>query len=215
MSSDSPSSASPSFETPQPAASAATQVQEALPTHSQPAHSQSTHSPPTHSQPTHSQSTHSQPVQPRQVHAFVHAPESLEALRQLGNSAPVAQALGMVIQTVEPGRAVVVLPYQRHILQAHGRVHGGLFGLLADTAGYFAAASVQPGDGVTIEYKLNLLEGVKDQGLIAEARVVKTGRSISLCDVEVFSDDGVLVGKALATYRFFQHAPPRHLQPST
>lgn len=132
-----------------------------------------------------------------------HSPAELDALRALGNSAPVARLIGMDICVLTPGRAEVILPFHAGILQAHGRVHGGLFGLLVDTAGYFAAASLQASEGVTIEYKLNLLEAVTDQGLRAVARVIRSGRSISLCDVDVYRDDGTLVGKGLATYRFF------------
>lgn len=129
--------------------------------------------------------------------------EEIEALRQLGNTAPVAKLTGMQIVRVSPGEAEVVLAFQPSLMQAHGRVHGGLFGLVADTAGYFAAASLQAADGVTLEYKVNLLEGLKDEGMRAVGRVVKSGRSISLCDIEIFSERGVLIGKALATYRFF------------
>jgi uncharacterized protein (TIGR00369 family) len=129
--------------------------------------------------------------------------EQLDALMALGNTAPIAETLGMKICELTPGYARVTAPFSRALMQAHGRIHGGVYGVLGDTAGYFAAAGLYDVDGVTVEFKLNLLEGVAEEGLIAEARVVRAGGAIALCDLEVRSDRGALVAKGLATYRFF------------
>ncbi len=131
-------------------------------------------------------------------------PERLEALRVLGNSAPIARAVGMEITEIRPGRSRVVIPFSRTIMQAHGRVHGGIFGLLLDTAGYFAAASLTLSDGVTIGYTLNLLEGVRDEGLVAEAEVLRAGRVIAHADVSLWSESRRLIAKGTAAYRFFR-----------
>lgn len=136
-----------------------------------------------------------------------HSPQALAALMALGNTAPVCLLTGMRILRIGDGTSEVVLPFKPELMQAHGRVHGGLYGLLADTAGYFAAASLNPGDGVTVEYKVNLLDAVGDADLIATARATRAGKTITLSEVDLHAGDR-LVGKALATFRFFQPKSP-------
>lgn len=88
-------------------------------------------------------------------------------------------------------------------LQVDGWVHGGLLATLADTAGAYLLYRSLPADRsmTSIEFKLNFLRpAVADAGdLHAHARIVKQGRSVTLCDIEV-AQDGELVAKGLFTY---------------
>lgn len=135
--------------------------------------------------------------------ASPHTRETLDALMALGNSAPVCTLVGMTIVHIGDGISEVILPYKPSLMQAHGRVHGGLYGLLADTAGYFAAASLNPGDGVTVEYKVNLLDAVGEADLLARGKATRAGKTITIAEVDLLAGER-LVGKALVTFRFFQ-----------
>ncbi len=88
-------------------------------------------------------------------------------------------------------------------LQVDGWVHGGLLATLADTAGaYLLYRSLPPDRRMTsIEFKLNFLRpAVAEAGdLNARARIVKQGRQVILCDIEV-AQGGELVAKGLFTY---------------
>ena len=88
-------------------------------------------------------------------------------------------------------------------LQVDGWVHGGMLATLADTAGaYLLYRSLPPDRRMTsIEFKLNFLRpAVADAGeLHARARIVKQGRQVTLCDIEV-AQGGELVAKGLFTY---------------
>ena len=88
-------------------------------------------------------------------------------------------------------------------LQVDGWVHGGVLATLADTAGaYLLYRSLPPDRSMTsIEFKLNFLRpAVADAGdLRARARLVKQGRQVTLCDIEV-AQGGELVAKGLFTY---------------
>ena len=60
---------------------------------------------------------------------------------------------------------------------------------LADSAGGYAAYSLFPADSsvLTTEYKINLLAPAAGERLRAVGRVVKPGRMLTICDVEVFA----------------------------
>ena len=77
---------------------------------------------------------------------------------------------------------------------------GGLIGLLADTAGNFAGGSVSPGSTVkTVEFKMSLLEGVQ-KDLLAIGEVVRKGRTLATCRLEVVGGNDHVVAIGLATY---------------
>ena len=85
----------------------------------------------------------------------------LEKLKQLFEAAPISRYLGMTLSYCENGVARVRLPFRAEFEERHGVIHGGLIGLLADTAGNFAVGSVSPGSTVkTVEFKMSLLAGV-------------------------------------------------------
>ncbi len=68
----------------------------------------------------------------------------------------------MTLSYCENGVARVRLPFRAEFEESHDVIHGGLIGLLADTAGNFAVGSVSPGSTVkTVEFKMSLLAGVQ------------------------------------------------------
>lgn len=124
----------------------------------------------------------------------------LEKLKQLFDSAPIGRFLGMSLGYCENGVARVRLPYRKEFEEGHGVIHGGLIGLLADTAGNFAVGSVSPGSTVkTVEFKLSLLAGVQGD-LLAIGEVVRKGRTLATCRLEVVEGNDRVVAIGLATY---------------
>ena len=53
---------------------------------------------------------------------------------------------------------------------------------------------------MTIEMKINFLEGVADGEITADARVLRQGKNTSVVDCDVTDGDGRLVSKALMTF---------------
>jgi uncharacterized protein (TIGR00369 family) len=84
-------------------------------------------------------------------------------------------------------------------------VHGGAIGTLIDTAATAAAwATSEPVMGIrgtTVDLTVAYLVGARGQDVTAVARVLRRGKSISFCDVEVQGADGVAVAKGLVTYK--------------
>ena len=124
----------------------------------------------------------------------------LEKLKLLFESAPISHYLRMTLGYCENGVARVRLPFRAEFDEGHGVIHGGLIGLLGDTAGNFAVGSVSPGSTVkTVEFKLSLLASVQGD-LLAIGEVVRKGRTLATCRLEVVEGNDRVVAIGLATY---------------
>ncbi len=95
--------------------------------------------------------------------------------------------LGAEMTVVEPGYVEIVLPYRENLTQQHGFFHAGATATIADSAGGYAAFTLFPPDAsvLTSEFKINLLAPANGARLIAKGRVVKPGRMLTTCDLEV------------------------------
>jgi uncharacterized protein (TIGR00369 family) len=95
--------------------------------------------------------------------------------------------IGAVLTKVEPGHVVIELPYRLDLTQQHGFVHGGMTAMIADSAAGYAAFTLFPADSsiLTVEFKINLVAPADGERLVASARVKKTGRTLTICEVEV------------------------------
>jgi uncharacterized protein (TIGR00369 family) len=101
------------------------------------------------------------------------------------------RTLGATLGKVTPGQVEVVLVPKPEISQQHGFVHAGAISAIADSAAGYAALSMMPMDrGVlTTEFKINLLAPATGERIIARGKVVKAGRTLTLAQTEVFSEN--------------------------
>lgn len=92
------------------------------------------------------------------------------------------------LPVVEHGRTEIHVPHWDGIEQQHGFVHGGVVGMIADTAAGYAAMTVVPSSAsvLTVEYKLNLVAPADGEKLIARGQVVRPGRTLIVTKAEVF-----------------------------
>ncbi|MCK0510400.1 PaaI family thioesterase [Aromatoleum buckelii] len=97
--------------------------------------------------------------------------------------------IGAELSVVEPGHVEIHLPFKPEITQQHGFIHGGVVGMIADSAAGYAANTLTPaGTSVlTVEYKLNLLAPADGERLVARGEVVKPGRTLLITRAEVFA----------------------------
>jgi uncharacterized protein (TIGR00369 family) len=93
------------------------------------------------------------------------------------------------IPLIEHGRTEIHLPHWQGVEQQHGFVHGGVVGMIADSAaGYAAMTMVSPTASVlTVEYKMNLVAPADGEQLIARGKVVRPGRTLIVTQAEVFA----------------------------
>lgn len=96
--------------------------------------------------------------------------------------------LGARIDHVAPGEVVISLRYSHDLAQQHDYFHAGATATIADTAAGYAALSLYPsGTGVlTTEFKINLLRPAIGATIVARGRVLKPGRTLTVCTADVF-----------------------------
>ena len=97
--------------------------------------------------------------------------------------------LGAEMTRVEPGLVEIELAYRAELTQQHGFFHAGATSTIADSAGGYAAFTLFPADAsvLTAEYKINLLAPASGERLRARGTVIKPGRTLTACDLEVYA----------------------------
>jgi uncharacterized protein (TIGR00369 family) len=84
-------------------------------------------------------------------------------------------------------------------------VHGGAIAALADVAvmaAAWAAADVPDSlRGVTTSMSMQFLAPARATDLIAIGRVLRRGKTLVNCDVDVVTPEGEAVAKAIASYK--------------
>jgi uncharacterized protein (TIGR00369 family) len=100
----------------------------------------------------------------------------------------VMALLGAKLIRLAPGECEIHLPFRPELTQQHGYFHGGIIGTIADSAGGYAAFTLMPPDSsvLTVEYKMNLLAPGDGDLLIARGRVLKSGRTLVVAQVDAF-----------------------------
>ena len=95
--------------------------------------------------------------------------------------------IGARLARLEPGLAEIELSYREDLTQQHGFFHGGITSMIADSAGGYAAYSLFPAGSsiLTVEYKINLLAPADGERLVATGRVIKPGRTLTVCALDV------------------------------
>ncbi|WP_348272636.1 PaaI family thioesterase [Pannonibacter tanglangensis] len=104
---------------------------------------------------------------------------------------PFMAHLGATISHLAPGEVDLTMPFAAHLTQQHGFFHAGATTSLADSAAGYAALSLFPaGTGVlSTEFKFNLLNPGRGRALVARGRVIKPGRTLTVCRADVFGLD--------------------------
>jgi uncharacterized protein (TIGR00369 family) len=131
-----------------------------------------------------------------------------EIIRQAIVASPLATLLGIETVEVAPDLVRVRLPFRSEVTTVGDLVHGGAIAALIDvaaTAAFWTGADLARNPrGTTIGFTVNFLAPARSSELIADARVVQRGRSISVGEVDVTGVDGRPVARALVTYKLDQ-----------
>ena len=100
--------------------------------------------------------------------------------------------LGARLVRVEPGEVDLELPVRAELTQQHGFLHAGALASVADSAcGYAALSLMPPGAAVlSVEFKINMLAPAAGDRVLAKGRVIRAGRTVTVCWGEVFALSG-------------------------
>ena len=137
-------------------------------------------------------------------------PETLEpaivgAIERLIVASPYAARLGLRCEALAEDHARLRLPFGRDVTTVAETVHGGAIASLVDVAATAAAwacpRASQGTRGTTVGFSLGFLAPGLGKDLVADARVVRRGGTLCVCEVAVEDEAGHPVARALVTYR--------------
>ena len=98
------------------------------------------------------------------------------------------------IAFVSPGELHISAPFDERFTQHDGFLHAGIITTLMDSACGYAAYTLMPDNSrvLSVEFKVNFLSPAVGEKFRAEGRVVKSGRTISVCEGKFFTlqDEG-------------------------
>jgi uncharacterized protein (TIGR00369 family) len=133
-------------------------------------------------------------------------PTRAEVIQQFVPNSPFAGELGLRLDHVGDDEAVLVLPFRPELATMGDVVHGGAISTLIDTAGMAAAWAddTEPDQlaGSTVGLTVDFLAAARGSDLTARARVLRRGRSLCFCEVDVTDAAGEPIAKGLMTHRY-------------
>ncbi|MCX7861304.1 MAG: PaaI family thioesterase, partial [Chloroflexus sp.] len=100
--------------------------------------------------------------------------------------------LHAVIEHIRPGELAITMPANPAYSQQHGYIHGGVIASILDSACGYAALTLMPADRevLTVEFKINFLSPARGNRFVAVGRVVRAGRTVTVCNGEAIAIDG-------------------------
>jgi len=124
------------------------------------------------------------------------------ALRDLINSMPFAELLGIEVTDVGDGHARGHLPVNDRLRSSNGGavVHGGATYALADTVGGAAVISLSRDVSPTVDMRIDYLAPVTDD-IHATADVIRHGSNLAMVQVNIYDQEDDRVATAQGTYK--------------
>ena len=118
-----------------------------------------------------------------------HDPEFADRVRASFAKQHAMDLIHATLPVVEPGLTEIHLPHWTGVEQQHGFVHGGVVGMIADSADGYSAMTLVPASAavVAVGYKKNLVAPADGEKLIARGKVVRPGRTLVVTQAEVFA----------------------------
>jgi acyl-CoA thioesterase len=127
------------------------------------------------------------------------ASQNISELRAKGGSEPIASLLGMKLVELTPGYAKVSMKLRPEYQNFNGLIFGGMVMAVADQAFAYASNSLAY-PSLASQFNIHFVAGAEvGDELIAECRVVRSGRRVGISEITVTNREGRLVAKASAT----------------
>ncbi len=110
--------------------------------------------------------------------------------------------LGARLTVVESGLVKIECDWQEKLIQQNGFFHAGVITSIVDSACGYAAYSLMPegSDVLSVEFKINMLNPAKCEKVIAVGRVIKSGRTLTICEGTAYDEnEEKILAKMMAT----------------
>lgn len=136
------------------------------------------------------------------------SPEArLRRFADIFEATPFTRLVGTKVEELGEDHARLRLPFRPELVRTMGVVHGGAIATLVDNAAAIvvfgpemAKPGARPPQGATIDMNIHYLNSAVRQDLVAGARVIKRGRTITVVEVDVKTPDETPVARGLVTY---------------
>jgi uncharacterized protein (TIGR00369 family) len=101
----------------------------------------------------------------------------------------IMATVGARLNRIVPGEVEIEFPFSLTLSQHNGYIHAGVMTTVVDSACGYAAYTLMPvnADVLSIEYKINFMSPAIGESLKGIGRVVKAGRTITVCAGEVIA----------------------------
>jgi len=127
------------------------------------------------------------------------ASDNVAELQTEARNEPIASFLNMQLLELQPGYAKVSLKVLPEHQNFNGVTFGGITMAVADQAFAYTVNSVRR-PNVASQFNIHFVAPARaGDELIAEGRVVKSGRRVSIAEMTVTNQDGKLIAKATGT----------------
>jgi len=115
---------------------------------------------------------------------------------------PFARLLGIEVDSVEPGHAVLSMKLRDDLMRNNGIAHGGAIATLIDSAMAIAIMALLEENErtVTVDLTIHYLRPISEGTTRASARVVRAGRRVITVSAELFDHNEKLSATAISTY---------------
>lgn len=102
---------------------------------------------------------------------------------------PVAAALGLTFDELADGRATARLAWRAELSHVPGASQANPIAALADFTGVSAGVTLlaSGGTAATVDYTVKFLSEARGQQLVARARVLRPGATLTVAAVDVFA----------------------------
>jgi uncharacterized protein (TIGR00369 family) len=131
--------------------------------------------------------------------------DGAELISRFLGASPFVGHLGLRLESIEPDHARLAMPFRPPLVTIGDTVHGGAISSLVDTAAMAAAWSnaevTDSPRGTTVGISVDFVAAARGQEVTADARIIRRGKSLCFCEVDVTDEDGELVAKGLVTYK--------------
>jgi uncharacterized protein (TIGR00369 family) len=118
-------------------------------------------------------------------------PEFASRVRASFDAQPFMRLIGARLERVELGAVDIVLDYRADLTQQDGFLHAAVVAGIADSACGYAAYTLMPAgsDVLSVEFTTTLLRPAKGSRFLAEARVLRAGRTLTVTRADVLASD--------------------------
>lgn len=116
-------------------------------------------------------------------------PDVLTQIRDINARVPFNRRCGMEVLEAAPGEVTVAMPWDPDAAQYSGFLHAGVVGALVETTCGLAAVTLS-GAVLASHYSVNCLRPAVGERFVAQARVVKPGRTQVFAACELYAEQG-------------------------